>query len=154
MNRVVTAVAADCDGVLTDGRQNIDPSGKKLFKSFHSRDIAAIRWLATMGIPVYVLSADDWPGSRKWVEKAGGIFFHTRDKVMTLLANRIDAHGLVAVGDDGWDVGMLEYADYPYCPADASRAVRYLDGMTVLEACGGAGVLSDLVLDLAGKEML
>lgn len=139
-------VVLDCDGVLTDGKQYIGPDGDKMFKAFHSRDIKAIRYLVNQGIPVTVVSADDWPGAVAWCQRAGADYVNARDKLAAVTRIASDSTGeVVAVGDDAWDLPVLSAVGFPFCPADAEHCVQSLDGMHVLPVEGGKGVVAALV---------
>lgn len=131
----------DCDGVLTDGRLTIDHRGEKLFKSFHTRDVRAIRELVANGIEVTIVSADDWQGLEHFASKVGADTRFERDKGKL-------PEPYIAIGDDAWDVGMLKRASRAYCPADADLSVRMLPGIRVLATLGGQGVIAELARDL------
>ena len=68
-------IITDADGVLTDGTLTIDHKGEKVFKKFHTRDVRAIRELVANGFEIYILSADEWEGTRHFAEKVGAVFF-------------------------------------------------------------------------------
>src|SRR5580693_7978881 len=105
-------ILIDCDGVLTDGKLYIDRSGKKMFKAFHSRDVRAIRELVANGFAVHIVTADDWEGSRNFAHKTGCEIWVARDKSNLPFSNYI------AIGDDAWDVRMLQQATLRFAPAD------------------------------------
>lgn len=138
----------DCDGVLTDGRLTIDHKGEKLFKSFHTRDVRAIRELIFNGYEVTIVSADDWPGIFHFAEKVGADVHICRDKSDLPFSN------YVAVGDDAWDAPMLKEASRAFCPADADQSVLGLPGITILKTKGGQGVIAELVRILLAKKTL
>jgi 3-deoxy-D-manno-octulosonate 8-phosphate phosphatase KdsC-like HAD superfamily phosphatase len=134
----------DCDGVLTDGALTIDRHGEKMFKRFHTRDVRAIRELVYNGWEVVIVTADDWPGVSHFAEKVGVDVFVTNRK------GELPFTDYVAVGDDAWDVPMLEQADRAFCPCTADRSVRAVDGIEMLEARGGQGVVAELARRLLG----
>lgn len=125
----------DCDGVLTDGRLTIDHAGQKLFKSFHTRDVRAIRELVSMGWEVTLVSADDWGGLAHFAEKVGAELLIERDKSSL-------PQPYVAVGDDAWDVPMLKRAECAFCPSDADQSVLETETVMILNVKGGAGVVA------------
>ena len=62
------------------------------------------------------------------------------------LANRLDRHILVCIGDEFNDLTMMEEADFAYCPADGGLADRY---ETV---CGCAeGAVADVIFEKLPK---
>src|ERR1017187_3283609 len=73
-------ILIDMDGVLTDGKINIDHTGTKMFKSFCTRDVRSIRELISMGYEVYIVSADDWSGGKAFASKVGAEFIYKREK--------------------------------------------------------------------------
>lgn len=131
-------ILVDADGVLTDGKLTIDHAGRKLFKTFSTRDIRAIRELVAHGYEVYIVTADSWPGIEAYAEKVGAQVRYERDKVP-------DDEPYVGVGDDAWDVRMLEGAAEAFCPRDADESVRAIDGIHILPVRGGEGVMAEVV---------
>lgn len=136
----------DCDGVLTDGKLNIDPMGEKVFKSFHTRDVRAIRFLVASGIEVYIVSADGWEGGKKFADKVGAVYYELREK--SQLLQYLDGRHWWAVGDDAWDVQLLKKAERAFCPADADYSVWNMEpgfNLYNLNRKGGDGVIAELV---------
>lgn len=142
---MIDNVILDCDGVLTDGKQYIDPDGNKLFKKFCGRDIKAIRWLNAMGVYVAVISADDWSGAVFWAHRVGADFVHARDKVEAIKRLELDPERTVMIGDDAWDMKALEYVAYPFAPMDGEACLSRVKDLNVLRADGGEGVVARLV---------
>jgi 3-deoxy-D-manno-octulosonate 8-phosphate phosphatase KdsC-like HAD superfamily phosphatase len=140
----------DVDGVLSAGKQYIDCRGDKLFKAFHTRDIRAIREFVQFGVEVYVMSADDWPGTPLWVEARGAEFICTRDKVETAEKLGLDPKKTLAVGDDAWDVPIMRWANWAACPADADPCVeRKVPCVMIMhDVNGGDGVIARLLTEL------
>ena len=135
-------ILIDCDGVLTDGTLNINHDGSKVFKSFSSRDVRAIRELVSMGYDVVIVSADDWPGGRCYADKVGAFFEVHRDK--SEVAKKY--HNYIAVGDDAWDVAMLKGATLAFAPNDCDPSVLAVPRIVQLKTCGGRGVIAELLL--------
>jgi 3-deoxy-D-manno-octulosonate 8-phosphate phosphatase KdsC-like HAD superfamily phosphatase len=128
----------DCDGVLTDGTLTIDHRGDKFFKSFHTRDVRAIRELVFNGFEVVIVTADEWPGLAHFAEKVGA------DAMLGCRDKSRQAGGYIAIGDDAWDVSLLRGAVLAFAPADADPCVLALPNVTRLETCGGRGVVAEL----------
>jgi len=148
-NKLKTLII-DVDGVLSAGKQYIDRNGEKLFKAFHTRDIRAIREFVQMGVEVYVMSADDWPGTPAWVEARGAEFICTRNKVETAEQLGIDPLHTMAVGDDAWDVPIMRWANWAACPADADLCIERQVPcvMVITDVNGGDGVIARLLAEL------
>lgn len=137
-------ILVDCDGVLTDGKLNIDHEGEKMFKSFHSRDVAAIRELILNGYRVLLVSADDHPSSRYFADKVGAEFVYERDKAKL-------GPSFIAVGDSAWDIPMLKQAKYAYMPSDSYSKNFALMGVSALDTPGGKGVMAEILWLLITK---
>lgn len=131
----------DCDGVLTDGKVYMDASGKKMFKAFHSHDVRAIREFVARGMRVIIVSASDWAGMPHFASNTGAELLVLRDKGAFPENIPID----FAVGDDTWDVPILERAKHAFHPKDAGEAVRKVPNITELSVYGGCGTVAFLL---------
>lgn len=134
----------DCDGVLTDGRLHVDHTGYKMFKSFHTRDVRAIRELIYTGREVTIVSADDWNGIENFAEKVGASFLCIRDKSSIVARSK----NYIAIGDDAWDVPMLEGAAIAFCPSDADASVKSIHGIIISDVKGGCGVIASILPEI------
>lgn len=130
-------IAIDVDGVLTDGTLTIDHKGEKLFKRFHTRDVRAIRELIYNGHEVYLVTADEWDGTRFFADKVGAELIVTKDKGQIIVD--------IAIGDDVWDIPMLKRAKQAYCPADAASEVLRQCYVQPLKTKGGQGVIAEMI---------
>ena len=139
---IAKVILIDCDGVLTDGRLTIDHRGRKQFKQFHTRDVRAIRELVSHGYEVIIVSADDWEGINYFADKVGADVHICRDK------SCVPYSGYIAVGDDAWDVGMLERAEIAFCPMDSDPSVSSIKGIKQLPVKGGHGVIAAMIREL------
>ncbi len=146
--KIKTAVI-DLDGCLTDGRQYITENGTKLCKTFNSRDRMAIRRILSSGVNVLVVSADDWPGGKEWVESIEGDngrkseFWHTRQKHELPL----DWETCIGIGDDIDDELFLEKCSRSFCPQDADPRLGMLPTVR-LPIAGGQGVMCYLEAEI------
>ena len=141
---MINQILIDCDGVLTDGTLTIDHNGEKLFKKFHTKDVRAIRELVANGYEVYIVSADDWPGVKKFAEKVGAEFIYSRTK------DDLKFDKYIAIGDDAWDVNMLKGAKKAFCPSDADQSVLKIVEVKKLLTPGGKGVVAEMVREILG----
>lgn len=134
-------ILIDCDGVLTDGKQYIDHTGEKMFLAFHSRDVRAIRELIANGYHVVIVTANDSESVKKFAGKVGADYHYSRDK------GNLPYENYIAVGDDAWDLRMLEKAQLAFCPKDADPALKYsnMGKLKMLPVNGGQGVIAELV---------
>lgn len=128
-------IVCDCDGVLTDGKLNIDHNGTKMFKSFHTKDVRAIREFIANGYEFYIVSADDW-GAKGFAEKVGAVFIELRDKSKIL---EFIKDPFICIGDDVWDVSMMKHSAKAYKPQDSN-----IDAGKRMQTPGGHGVIAEL----------
>ena len=138
----VNRLLIDCDGVLTDGCLTIDHCGEKQFKQFHTRDVRAIREFVYHGWEVILVSADDWDGLAHFAAKVGAEPYYCRDK------SCLPYSDYIAVGDDAWDVCMMQNAYRGFAPADADQSIADLDNVKVLKTAGGRGVMAEVAREL------
>lgn len=146
MDREKTIVC-DLDGVLTDGKQYITSDGSKLFKAFHSRDVAAIRELIFNGWRFVIVTADDDDSGKHFAVKVGAEFLVLRDK------SQIQFPYQVAIGDSAWDVPMLEKAEFAFYPSDGD-SLAMPDNAKELGRKGGEGVMTSLIWKLKELECI
>lgn len=131
-------IVCDCDGVLTDGKLNIDHTGTKMFKSFHTKDVRAIREFIANGYEFYIVSADDW-GAKAFAEKVGAVFIELRDKKeYRHVLNISDQSGVIVIGDDAWDIPMM-LGEFCYKPKGST-----ISPGKELNTPGGHGVIAEL----------
>lgn len=132
-------ILIDCDGVLTDGRLNVTHDGKKLFKSFHSRDVRAIRELVFNGFEVSIISADDWEAGPIFADKVGAEFVYLRDK------SKFECdRPFIGVFDDAWDVSLARRSFMLFAPCDADQSILGLPDVEILGP-GGSGIIAQVV---------
>lgn len=131
-------ICCDIDGVLTDGKIWVNHQGE-IIKSFNNKDIGAVKELLSMGYQVYFVTASSWPGSDLYLKRSGAELIVLRNK------EEIPFHYDIAIGDSGWDIPMLNKARFVFCPSDASKEVKELDGMHILKCKGGQGVMLEII---------
>jgi 3-deoxy-D-manno-octulosonate 8-phosphate phosphatase (KDO 8-P phosphatase) len=131
-------ICCDIDGVLTDGKIWVNHQGE-IIKSFNNKDIGAVKELLAMGYQVVFVTASSWPGSDLYLKRSGAELIVLRNK------EEIPFHYDIAIGDSGWDIPMLQKAKYCFCPSDASKEIKELDGVHILETKGGQGVMLEMV---------
>lgn len=140
----------DVDGVLTNGRKSYNSDHEVVAKEFCDRDFTAIKHFKSAGIPVYLLSGDNF---NLGMSKSRGIPFENArnysdqlDKsiAMEVIAKRfkISLEDIAYVGDDYYDLSALNIVGYPYCPQNAAEIVKKY--ATVIPRDGGDGVIEAL----------
>jgi 3-deoxy-D-manno-octulosonate 8-phosphate phosphatase (KDO 8-P phosphatase) len=142
----------DIDGVLTDGTKSYDCNGAVVSKRYNDKDFTAIKRFVSSGVKVVFLSGDT-NINQKMAEDRNVPFYYARgSNGFITKADFIElfekeygiSKSLMAyVGDDYFDLDIIQMLDYTYCPADANPDIKRHVSM-VLQVCGGHGVISDL----------
>ena len=125
----VRLLVLDVDGVLTDGRLYIGPSGEE-FKAFHVRDGAGIVALRRAGVAVAIISgrssaAVEYRAAELGIEHVHqGVADKGRALERLLAELGLDRSAAACVGDDTPDLPLLEAAGFAVAVADAHPAAR------------------------------
>jgi 3-deoxy-D-manno-octulosonate 8-phosphate phosphatase (KDO 8-P phosphatase) len=147
--RRVRLVVLDVDGVLTDGRLLLGPSGAE-WKAFHVHDGLAMARAVAAGLPVAVVSSRSAAAVARRCAELGVTEVHqgVRDKLRVwdgLIARHRCREAEVAyMGDDLPDLPLLRRVGLPIAPLDAvaevRRAVRW-----VTRRPGGGGAVREVL---------
>tara|TARA_R110002110_G_C13457305_1_gene717749 strand:- start:2297 stop:2827 length:531 start_codon:yes stop_codon:yes gene_type:complete len=147
---MVELVLIDIDGVMTDGTKHYGPDGLTAYKKFYDRDFTAIKKFQASDVKVVFISGDPW---NLGIAKARNIpFYSARGKCKKDLGSRIinDLHTCAAqtayIGDDIFDIDLLDYVELGFCPSDADTEVKRLctKKSRVLKSCGGRGCIAEM----------
>lgn len=142
-------ILLDVDGVMTDGTKIYNRDHQVVNKNFCDRDYTAIKRFQSAGISVALISGDLF--NRTMAALRGIPFYWTyedgaKDKKERLEAiceiNNIQPRDILYVGDDYYDLMLLESVGQAYCPMDAIADVKMV-AKEVLEY-GGHGVVAAL----------
>lgn len=150
--KIFKLLILDIDGVMTNGKKTYDNGGTVISKEYCDRDFTAIKRFWSSDINVCFLSGDkkmNWEMSRS----RGIPFFHARDFSDNLdkskALEKICKHYNVAqtdvayVGDDYYDLSIIEQLQWTYCPADACADIKkYVK--EIIPCNGGDGVIASL----------
>ena len=123
----------DVDGVLTDGKKYYDNTGKGVYKTFSDRDFTAIKQFKAIGWSVVFLSGDR--NINESIANNRSIPFYCNrdadgmiDKVTFLSAFEktysVTRDEMVYVGDDIFDINIMNEVKYAYCPNNAPLQVQ------------------------------
>jgi len=147
----------DVDGVLTNGRKTYDSEHNVLSKEFCDRDFTAIKRFKSAGIPVLLLSGDNFNSGMALSRSLP--FFNARnyskqlDKAIAIekIAEeyKFKLEDIAYVGDDYYDLSALNVVGHPYCPQNASSIVK--QNATILNRNGGDGVIDALYEQVKDK---
>lgn len=145
----IRMVVMDVDGVLTDGRLIFDDEGRE-HKVFSVHDGFGIRRALDSGILIAWISSRTSKVTALRAKELGvtALLQGQIDKVTELrslmAAHRLTPGQLCCIGDDEFDLPMLEVAAVSVAPADAVASVRRsVDHVTV--ARGGRGAVREVL---------
>jgi 3-deoxy-D-manno-octulosonate 8-phosphate phosphatase (KDO 8-P phosphatase) len=146
---VISVLALDIDGVLTDGKVTFDESGSEL-KTVSYRDIDAVFLAQRRGVQLVLVTGETSP----WVDMIARrleikyVYQGAKDKcraVQNICADLgIDLNEVCYVGDSMRDVGALAMVGLGLVPADACPAARAV-AHRVLKERGGNGAVAEAV---------
>ena len=154
----IRLVVMDVDGTLTDGRIQLSTTGAEV-KSFHARDGAGIKFLASVGIKAAIMSGRASDATSKRAEELGldVVFQGVSDKAAQLqaLCASLDLTPAAAafIGDDLGDIPPMRLAGYSAAPADAAKETREA-ATYVCTRPGGEGAVREAIEDLLKRQGL
>lgn len=147
--RLVELLVLDVDGVLTDGRLQIDDRGVET-KSFHVRDGLGLNVWRRLGGEIAIITGRAGGAVRHRAAELGieHVFQGVGDKARVfgeLLADTgLDASQTAMMGDDLPDLPVLRLAGYPMAPSDAAPEVREIASFVTVRP-GGLGAVREAV---------
>ncbi|MGC9453288.1 MAG: KdsC family phosphatase [Phycisphaerae bacterium] len=156
--RNIELLVLDVDGVLTDGRLIISPTGEET-KVFNARDGAGMKYWKRAGGKLAIISGRGSPAVQIRAQELAvdAVRINAKDKLPALeevLSElNVPAERAAAVGDDLTDIPMLRRCGFAAAPADAHELVRAEVGY-VARLEGGAGCVREIIemlLKRAGK---
>lgn len=150
----IRLLALDVDGVLTDGAMYYDATGEAL-KRFHTRDAAGIARLRKIGIDVAWLTAEDSAITAARAEKLriDHVILGCPDKLAAAKALckelGLQCSQIAYMGDDWFDIPLLQQAGLSACPADAHPEVQAVAMFRSTLPAGNGAVreLCDLLIE-------
>ena len=146
---MISVLALDIDGVLTDGRVTLDDSGREL-KTLSYRDIDAISLAQSRGLRLVLVTGEE----STWVDMIARrlgiseVYKGAKDKhraLQTLCSELgIDPKQVCYVGDSARDLPGLNIVELGLVPADA--ALASVPGKhRVLKHPGGNGAVAEAI---------
>lgn len=152
MSKQIKTMLIDCDGVLSDSKVHYTHDGQKN-KSFHGRDIRAIKEIISHGIDVVIVTQSAWPGIKDYAYRTGAMVVITREKSILAVQHEVGAlDSYCYIGDDSPDIDLMsdDRCVRAFCPADADPSVhQYCE---VLSTKGGEGVVAEVVRILSTQK--
>lgn len=147
--RKVKAFAFDIDGVFTDGKVFIHPSGEML-RTQNTRDGYAVQLAVKLGFPVAIISGGKGDSMIPRFNGLGvtDIYLGSHDKVADFtdfcFKYGLSGDDILYMGDDIPDMGVLQRCGMPTCPADAAPEIREVS-CYISDRKGGDGCVRDVI---------
>lgn len=149
-NHIFDLLIIDIDGVMTNGKKIYKEDGSVLAKEYADKDFTAIKRFKNAGINICFLSGDKTI-NEKMAKNRDIDFFYARlpngniDKSVFLhdLKEKYASEKVAYVGDDYYDITIIESVDYSFCPADACQDVIDISDY-ILETEAGNGVIAEI----------
>jgi len=151
----INHILLDCDGCLTDGSKTLDKNGQCISKIFYDENWTIIKRLKASELSVLIVSGDEW--NRGVFESRGINFIYGETigdsrKLLKIKELGIDPETCVYLGDSIYDLELLQYVKYPYCPFNSDSDITPY--CTVLPVEGGKYCLTALYEDLIRKGLV
>jgi YrbI family 3-deoxy-D-manno-octulosonate 8-phosphate phosphatase len=148
----------DVDGVLTDGRINLNDRGEEI-KSFDVKDGLGLKMLKSCGVAVTISTARRSQVLEQRARELGieGVYQGVSDKKRLCkqlkMVNRLETEAVCSMGDDLPDLAMFEESGLRIAVADAVREVRESADFITMHKGGFGAVreVCELLLKSQGK---
>jgi len=147
--RKIKLVLLDVDGVLTDGRFYYSDDGHE-FKSFDVKDGFAIRMAGLLGLKFAIITGKmsaivERRGRELGVEEIHQGYFNKIEVYEDIKRrNGYSDDECAFIGDDLFDLGVLNKAGFSACPADAVEEVKSSVDF-ISQSPGGRGAVRELI---------
>lgn len=145
----VKLFALDVDGVLTDGSLLVMNDGQ-LVRRMNIKDGYALQLAVKKGYHVLVISGGNSDAVKMRLDKLGvkEVFMAVLNKKEVLQQymqqHNIQKNEVLYMGDDMPDIGVMQMAGLPCCPADAVAEIK--DICTYISPIkGGEGCVRDVI---------
>jgi YrbI family 3-deoxy-D-manno-octulosonate 8-phosphate phosphatase len=137
----------DIDGVMTDGTKMYDKEGKIFGKRYSDLDFTAIKRFMAAGVNVCFLSGDKTINEA--MAKTRKIdFYHNEPGVdkadmLTEIKKHYKANSTAYIGDDYYDISIMNSVNLSFCPQNSPAAVRRT-ASAIINVTAGNGVIAGL----------
>jgi 3-deoxy-D-manno-octulosonate 8-phosphate phosphatase (KDO 8-P phosphatase) len=148
MIKKIKLLILDIDGVMTDGTKVYGLDGLTIGKRYCDRDFTAIKQFKASGVQVCFLSGDDKVNQAMAMNRKTDFYYSRGKKKTDFIAGFIEKYNceleeMAYVGDDVFDIPIMEIVGYSFCPSDVTNQVK--DASTfVIGAKSGDNVVSKL----------
>lgn len=147
--RNIKAFAFDVDGVFSDCKINLHPTGE-MVRTMNIKDGYAVQLAVKKGYPVAVITGGHSRAVRKRFAYLGVKFIYLKsasklaDFIDFLKRNNLQAAEVLYMGDDIPDIEVMKVAGFAACPADAAEEVKLL-AQYISDKNGGSGCVRDIM---------
>jgi YrbI family 3-deoxy-D-manno-octulosonate 8-phosphate phosphatase len=146
---MIKIVVLDIDGVITDGKVQVDSRGRES-KQIDFKDIDAIFELKRKKYKLAIITGENTPINKYFIRRFKPDFFYysCKDKVSAIkeIQNKTGylRDEVCFIGDSGYDIYAVKYAGLGVCPNNAVEDVKKIAN-EVLDSNGGDGCIMELV---------
>ena len=156
----IKAIFLDIDGVITDGKLIMHPSGEFL-RNMSTRDGYAIKKAANSGFLVFIISGGSSQAMRRRLEflDVTEIYMDVKNKVETFDSickeHNLSKENTMYMGDDIPDYKIMKEVGIATCPKDACTEILGISDY-ISHKKGGNGAVRDVLeqlLKIKGKWM-
>lgn len=145
----IKMLISDVDGVLTDGKINIDDNGVET-KSYSVLDGMSIKIAQKSGLIFAIVSASDSNSIKHRFCRLGvsEVIFNTEQKVLAIKSlmekHSLEAEALAYIGDDYIDIAPMKLCAVSFSPRNASKEVKKAS-LISLKSYGGSGAVREAI---------
>ncbi len=145
----IAMIISDVDGVLTDGKINIDDNGIET-KSYSVLDGMSIKIAQKAGLIFAIVSASDSSSIKHRFCRLGvsEVIFNTDKKVDAIKSlmkkYSLDNNQLAYIGDDYIDIAPMKFCAVSFSPNNASKEAKKTS-LIRLKGSGGSGAVREAI---------
>ena len=161
---MIKLVILDVDGVMTDGRKYYDRDGVVRLKTFCDKDWTAIKRFRAIGINVIFLTGDTFNvtiGENRNIDVIvnrgsgnSGIMHKDKSEYLPKICEdyRVSPNEIAFIGDDIFDIQLMQLVGLSFCPWDAPRIVR--GNAQILSGSGGENLIAEMYDYMEEKKII
>jgi YrbI family 3-deoxy-D-manno-octulosonate 8-phosphate phosphatase len=155
---MIKLLILDIDGVMTDGTKLYGLDGLTMGKRYCDRDFTSIKQFKAAGVQVCFLSGDD-KVNEQMAKNRKTDFYYSRGREKTDYLSEFEKtyncsiDEMAYVGDDIFDIPIMEKVGYSYCPSDVPQVVKDASSWVLSRKCGD-NVIADLYQQLVEQELV
>lgn len=142
--------ATDVDGTMTDGCMYYTEDGLEL-KKFNFQDGMGFKLLRDNNIKTAIITSENTNIVKKRADKLKVDYLSMGswaklDFVKQICKElKISLDEVAYIGDDINDIELLNAVKFKACPANATKKVKEIDGIYILEHRGGDGAVREFI---------